>query len=262
MTDTSNTHAEIDESITETQEMTGFQAAIRTQPFWVFVAIIGIGVVMSFVSDVFLTERNFFNITLNFAFFGIMALGMSAVICTAGIDLSVGSLMGLTGIVTGLVMQAGYGIGAGFLACMGAAATVGFINGVFRIDPMVDRLHRVLDLRTEQHALTSSNLANAETPGYRARVIDFTSALADAMGEGSAASRRLADLGLTPPGGTADRPEILEIEPPPFSEDDNSVYAERETSRMVANQVVYSGVTAGLSRHLAMLRFAASDGRA
>ena len=123
-------HAEIDDSITSRQEMSGRQAAFRTQPFWVLIAIIAIGIVMSLVSDVFLTERNFFNITRNFAFFGIMALGMSAVICTAGIDLSVGSLMGLTGIVTGLVMQAGFGIELGFLACMATAAVVGLINGV------------------------------------------------------------------------------------------------------------------------------------
>ena len=131
MTDTDRTsHAEIDASITQKQELSGLQAAIRTQPFWVFLSIVAIGIVMSFVSDVFMTERNLFNITRNFAFFGIMALGMSAVICTAGIDLSVGSLMGLTGIVAGLVMQAGYGIGLGFLACMSAAALVGLINGV------------------------------------------------------------------------------------------------------------------------------------
>lgn len=130
MTDTTKSHAEIDDEITSRQEMTGFQAAIRTQPFWVFVAIIGIGIVMTFVSDVFMTERNMYNVTRNFAFFGIMALGMSAVICTAGIDLSVGSLMGLTGIVTGLVMQAGHSIVFGFIACMGTAAIVGAINGV------------------------------------------------------------------------------------------------------------------------------------
>ncbi len=128
-TDTQTSHARIDESITARQEMSGFQAAIRTQPFWVFLAILALGVVMTFVSDVFFTERNMFNVTRNFAFFGIMALGMSAVIVTAGIDLSVGSLMGLTGIVAGLVMQAGYSIGFGFLACMGAAALVGLING-------------------------------------------------------------------------------------------------------------------------------------
>lgn len=121
-------HADVGE-VAEKRELTGLQAMVRTQPFWVLVAILGIGVAMSFISDAFLTERNFFNIFRNFAFFGIMALGMTAVIITAGIDLSVGSLMGLSGIVTGLVMQAGLSIGLGFAACMGTAMLIGFVNG-------------------------------------------------------------------------------------------------------------------------------------
>ncbi len=124
-----SSHAEIDESITLRQEVTGLGAIIRLQPFWVFMAIVAIGVVMTFVSDAFMTERNMFNITRNFAFFGIMALGMSAVICTAGIDLSVGSLLGLCAITLGLTMQAGWGIEVGFIVCMLTAAIVGFING-------------------------------------------------------------------------------------------------------------------------------------
>ncbi len=45
----------------------------------------------------FATTENFYNITRNFAFIGIMALGMTAVIITGGIDLSVGSIMGVVG---------------------------------------------------------------------------------------------------------------------------------------------------------------------
>lgn len=49
--------------------------------------------------------------------------------------------MGLCGIVTGLVMQAGYSIVFGFAACMGMALVVGFINGVLiaylRVAPFV-----------------------------------------------------------------------------------------------------------------------------
>ena len=135
MTDTSKQtgatdHAAIDTSITDRREVSTLGAIIRTQPFWVFIALLAIGVVMSFVSDAFMTERNMFNITRNMAFFGIMALGMSAVICTAGIDLSVGSLLGLCAISLGLTMQAGFGIEFGFLACMATAALVGLINGV------------------------------------------------------------------------------------------------------------------------------------
>lgn len=129
MTDSATDHARIDESLAARREMTWAQGVTRTQPFWVLIAILVIGFVMMQVSDVFMTDRNMFNVARNFAFFGIMALGMTAVICTAGIDLSVGSLMGLSGIVAGMVMQAGFGIVPGFLACMATAAIVGLING-------------------------------------------------------------------------------------------------------------------------------------
>lgn len=123
-------HAEIDSDITQRQEISSLGSAVRTQPFWVFIAILAIGLVMSMVSDAFMTERNMFNITRNFAFFGIMALGMSAVICTAGIDLSVGSLLGLCAINLGLTMQAGYSIEMAFVVCMLTATVVGLINGI------------------------------------------------------------------------------------------------------------------------------------
>lgn len=123
-------HAVIDDSVTSRQEVSGLGAIIRTQPFWVFLAILAIAFAMTFVSDAFMTERNMFNITRNFAFFGIMALGMSAVICTAGIDLSVGSLMGLCAITLGLTLQSGFGVEMGFFVCMLTAAIVGLINGV------------------------------------------------------------------------------------------------------------------------------------
>lgn len=163
MTDTSKTsHADIDERITESREMSAWQGMVRTQPFWVFVAIIVIGIVMTMVSDVFFTERNIFNITRNFAFFGIMALGMSAVICTAGIDLSVGSMMGLTGIVAGLTMQAGYSIGMGFLACMGVAALAGLINGVLiayvRLAPFVVTLGMLAMARSIAMVLSNNKM--------------------------------------------------------------------------------------------------------
>ena len=60
--------------------------------------------VMSLVSAPFASADNIFNISRNFAFIGLVALGQTAVIATGGIDLSVGSVMGLSGIVTGLVL--------------------------------------------------------------------------------------------------------------------------------------------------------------
>jgi ribose transport system permease protein len=99
------------------------------QAFWITLATLLACVAMSFLSDPFLTERNLFNVTRNFAFIGIMALGMTAVIITGGIDLSVGSVMGMAGVLTGLMMENGYSIWIGVAAGLSAAAVVGAING-------------------------------------------------------------------------------------------------------------------------------------
>ena len=77
--------------------------------FWVTIALLIICVVMSYLQPAsFATPENFYNITRNFSFIGIMALGMTAVIATGGIDLSVGSIMGLTAVACGLTLEAGY----------------------------------------------------------------------------------------------------------------------------------------------------------
>src|SRR5262247_1161807 len=103
---------------------------LAAQPFWVTIAVIIICAVMSWLEpDSFPTRDNFFNITRNFAYIGIMALGMMAVIITGGIDLSVGSVMGLTGIICGLVLQAGHSWWLAVLAGLGAGAPCGLVNG-------------------------------------------------------------------------------------------------------------------------------------
>jgi len=114
---------------------------LRSQPFWVTVALVLICVVMSRVSNVFFTDDNFFNVTRNFAFIGIIAMGMTAVIITGGIDLSVGSIVGLSGIVTGLVLTAGHSIWAGIGAGLLSALACGLVNGILiayvRLSPFI-----------------------------------------------------------------------------------------------------------------------------
>ncbi|MFI5011442.1 MAG: ABC transporter permease [Hyphomicrobiales bacterium] len=119
------------EEVTHLRERSFLQKTMATQPFWVTIALASIcGVMSLYQPDAFASPDNFFNITRNFAFIGIMALGMTAVILTGGIDLSVGSTMGLVGVVCGLLLQAGYhwvvAIGAGLLA----GAATGAVNGV------------------------------------------------------------------------------------------------------------------------------------
>ena len=56
---------------------------------------------LSFATDAFATPQNLFNVTRNFAFVAIVAIGMTAVIISGGIDLSVGSILCLSAMVTG-----------------------------------------------------------------------------------------------------------------------------------------------------------------
>ena len=87
-------------------------------------------VVLSLASDVFATQQNLFNVTRNFAFVAIIAIGMTAVIITGGIDLSVGAVLVLSGMVIGMTMNAGMSIWLAIPLALGASLLVGALNGV------------------------------------------------------------------------------------------------------------------------------------
>lgn len=97
--------------------------------------------VMSLVSEPFASSDNIFNVSRNFAFIGLIALGQTAVIATGGIDLSVGSVMGLAGTVTGLVLGGGQPLVLAAAAGLGCALLCGLVNGVLvgylRLSPFV-----------------------------------------------------------------------------------------------------------------------------
>ncbi len=128
----------------------------------------------------------------------------------------------------------------------------------FLADPLFTGLQQVLNLRQQQHGLTASNLANADTPGFKAQFIDFSTAL-DAAFTSSSNVRRTHARHLGP--AHASEVSVKELEAPPWSVDDNSVVSERETARLQENSLMYQAVVSGLSRRLAMLKYAANNGK-
>lgn len=102
----------------------------NSQTFWVFLAVIAACLFLSFATDSFATSKNLYNITRNVTFVAIIALGMTMVIITGGIDLSVGSVLCLCSMVLGVVMHAGYGIEIGIAAALLSALAVGAFHGV------------------------------------------------------------------------------------------------------------------------------------
>jgi D-xylose transport system permease protein len=71
------------------------------------IALIVLVVGLSFADDAFFTERNLSNLSRQVTIIGIIAVGMTMVILTAGIDLSVGSVVGLAAVACTLMMQWG-----------------------------------------------------------------------------------------------------------------------------------------------------------
>jgi len=101
-----------------------------SQTFWVVIAVILACLFLSFATDSFATSKNIYNITRNVTFVAIIALGMTFVIITGGIDLSVGSVLCLSSMVLAVTMHAGYSIEVGILASIATALAIGAFNGI------------------------------------------------------------------------------------------------------------------------------------
>jgi len=117
--------------VTGIEERTVWQKVKTSQPFWVTMALLLLSLAIGLYQPSFVTTNNITNVTRNFAPIGIMALGMTCVIVTGGIDLSVGSIMGLVAIVAGLFLTADYSWYVAFGMGLLAGLACGAVNGFF-----------------------------------------------------------------------------------------------------------------------------------
>ena len=84
----------------------------------------------SIMSPHFLTYENLTNILIQSAVHIIVAVGMTLVIATEGVDLSVGSIIAITGIIAAWLMKSGLGVQATVLITIGSGAFLGMLNGL------------------------------------------------------------------------------------------------------------------------------------
>ena len=120
----------IETVIDHSQHHNPLSRLIGQQTFWVFVAAVLACLTLTLVTDTFATERNLFNVARNFAFVAIIAIGMTTVIASGGIDLSVGSTVVLSAMVISVLMEGGNSFWLSALLALGAALLVGFVNGI------------------------------------------------------------------------------------------------------------------------------------
>ena len=131
---------------------------IAFRRFGIFLGLICIVIALSLLEPRFLTPGNLTNIMRQTSVIGIMAVGMTFVILTAGIDLSVGSILALTGVVCASLEQRGWPVAAVVTATLLLGALIGTINGLVttlgRVTPFVVTLGMMSIARGLAHIYT------------------------------------------------------------------------------------------------------------
>ena len=112
------------------------------QPLLLFALLVLLIILLSIHSEFFLTGRNLLNIFDNHMSHQlILAVGMTFVICTGGIDLSSGAILALSGIVMALLLKGGAPVALAVPAALLAASALGALNGLlvasFTINPLI-----------------------------------------------------------------------------------------------------------------------------
>ena len=139
----------------------------------------------------------------------------------------------------------------------------GMWNNVFR---PIDVLQKGLSASWTRNAVIRNNIANVETPGFKASVLEFESLFAQALqGSGFTAKRTHPvhrDFGIVGVGNIDNiRPMIHESKDLSMRMDGNNVDIESENVRMAQNSLYYNTLLEKMNSEIRRLRMAISEGR-
>lgn len=124
---------------------------IAQREFSLFIVLAFACIVMTLASPVFFTKANAEAMLLALSVDAIIAIGMVLLLVSGGLDLSVGSTLGFTGVVTGLFLTAGLPVWLSILMGLISAALVGVVNGLLvaklNINPFITTLGTMMMVR-------------------------------------------------------------------------------------------------------------------
>ncbi|WP_210528192.1 ABC transporter permease [Rubellimicrobium arenae] len=163
----------------------GLNAFRILKQFGPLMFLLALMLVFAATNENFLSQLNLFNVARQISITGLIALGMTFVILTAGIDLSVGSLLAFCGMVAAIVAKGGAantlslssnaGQGYGWFAALLAAVLVGTAAGLIqglaitrlRVPPFVVTLGGLTIFRGLTLTLSGGGPISGFTPGMR-----------------------------------------------------------------------------------------------
>lgn len=136
---------------------------------------------------------------------------------------------------------------------------------------LFDATHRLLEVslraRAARHEVLSANIANADTPGYRPRDLEFNALMRAAVESAGASSVETTPRGDSPVSAGLDlqsaiyQPEYPDSRHGEDRLDGNAVSLDRQMALMTENSLGYETSLTLLSRGLAALRYAIGEGR-
>src|SRR3954468_4708215 len=116
----------------------------RVGPFAGLFAVVAIFAIISGSPAQFLSAANLRIVFAQTVIVAISAIGMTVIIISAGIDLSVGAIIALTSVITALLLQRGYSPAIAVIAAIALGAVVGLVNGLavtqLRVVPFIATL--------------------------------------------------------------------------------------------------------------------------
>jgi ribose/xylose/arabinose/galactoside ABC-type transport system permease subunit len=116
----------------------------------------------------FATASNLWNLLLQVSTTALVAVGMTLVIATGGIDLSVGSVMAIASAIAATLLD--YGVAVAVPAALAAAVAVGALNGFlvarFRIQPIIVTLATLITGRGVAQVLSDGQLVPFSSPSF------------------------------------------------------------------------------------------------
>lgn len=140
----------------------------QVREFNVLIALVVVGALISLYTPYFLTTNNLMGVFRAFSLTAIMSIGMVMVIITGGIDLSVGSAMGLASLVTALCFSMGYPTGVCIAAGLGVGLVFGLCNGLLitfiGLPPFIATLGTLSIGRGLMYMITRGVPVTPETP--------------------------------------------------------------------------------------------------
>ncbi|GAB4165655.1 MAG: flagellar basal body rod protein FlgB [Geothermobacteraceae bacterium] len=117
----------------------------------------------------------------------------------------------------------------------------------------IETLQKAIELRQQRQQVIAGNIANADTPGYRPRRLEFESDLQAAInGHGQIRQTRQRHLG---PGG-----DPTSVNPKVKLEND-AVNVDQEMTSLAENQILYEAAIQALNKKLGLLKYVAQGGR-